>query len=203
MLWREKQSPRVKAVIQSQKGKKANVERKVEDCFQWKARGQCSKGDSYGFPAITQQPLATVAKARDETDDRLLPHPIRRQRLTVKKAPEMKVLTRDVRSYADTIFSKNPSCEFWHPPVCQNYISEKKGYFCGDQCLFRHVEAEGKLSKRSKKGGAKGSVAFLKDSTQLGRVSQDSHPRKPFEREPGRLGSKHAVKVSKVTWHQI
>ena len=86
---------------------------------------------------------------------------------------------------------------------CARITFLKKGYICGDQCHFRHVEAEGKLSKRSKKGGAKGSVALVKKSTQLGCVSQDSHPRKPFEREPGRLGSKHAVKVSKVTWHQI
>ena len=34
------------AVTKSQKGKKAYVERKVGECFQWKAHGQCSKGDS-------------------------------------------------------------------------------------------------------------------------------------------------------------
>ena len=33
----------------SQKGKKAYVDRKVEECFQWKSHGQCSKGDSCGF----------------------------------------------------------------------------------------------------------------------------------------------------------
>ena len=111
----------------------------------------------HGVPAMTQQPLATVAKVR------LLPHPIRRPGLTVKKATEMKVLTREVRFYADTkIVKKNRHVNFWHPPVCQNYISEK-GKICGDKCHFRHVEAEGKLSKRSKKGGAKGSVAFLKE----------------------------------------
>ena len=37
------------SVIMSQKGKKAYVERKVEECFQWKAHGQCSKGDSCNF----------------------------------------------------------------------------------------------------------------------------------------------------------
>ena len=34
------------SVTNSQKGKKAYVERKVRVCFQWKAHGQCSKGDS-------------------------------------------------------------------------------------------------------------------------------------------------------------
>ena len=42
---------------------------------------------------------------------------------------------------------------------------------------------------KSKKGGAKG--------------SQDSYPRKSMQRELGKLGSKHAVKFSKGTWHQI
>ena len=65
-----------------------------------------------------------------------------------------------------------------------------------------HVEAEKKPSKKSKKGGVKGSVATLKESVQLSFVSQDSYPRKSIPREPGKLGSKHTVKFSKGTWHQ-
>ena len=34
------------AITTSQKGRKASVERKVGECYQWKASGQCSKGDS-------------------------------------------------------------------------------------------------------------------------------------------------------------
>ena len=37
------------ATAKSQKGKKNNVEKKVGECFQWKANGQCSKGDSCSF----------------------------------------------------------------------------------------------------------------------------------------------------------
>ena len=44
---------------------------------------------------------------------------------------------------------------------------------------------------------------LLKESTQLGCVSQDSNLRKSFQREEGKLGSKHTVKFSKSTWHQI
>ena len=78
-----------------------------------------------------------------------------------------------------------------------------KGCVHGDKCRFRHVEDHVKSNKKSKKGGAKGSVVTLKESTQLGCVSQDSFPRKSFPRESGRLGSKHTVKFSKGTWHQI
>ena len=41
----------------------------------------------------------------------------------------------------------------------------------------------------------KGSVAILKESIQLGCVSQDAYPTKSNLREPGMLGSKHAVKI--------
>ena len=37
------------SVTKSQKGNKAHVERRVGECLQWKAHGQCSKGDSYSF----------------------------------------------------------------------------------------------------------------------------------------------------------
>ena len=36
-------------VTKSQKGKKACVERKVGECYQWNANGQCSRGDSKSF----------------------------------------------------------------------------------------------------------------------------------------------------------
>ena len=74
---------------------------------------------------------------------------------------------------------------------------------CTWRCRIRHVEAEGKRYKKSKKGGAKGSVALLKEPIQLGCVSQDSYPRKSVPRESGKLGSKRNVKFYTGTWHQI
>ena len=65
-----------------------------------------------------------------------------------------------------------------------------------------YVEAEGKLNKKSKKSGARRSVAILKEFFHLGYVSQNSYPRKSFLREPGMLGSRHTVKFSEGTWHQ-
>ena len=112
--------------------------------------------------------------------------------------------TKEVRFFADTIFffekKKKTSCNFGHLPVCQNYKSES-GSTYGDKCRFRHVEAEDPA--KSKKGGARGSVALLKESTQLGCVSQDSYPRKSSLRELGKFGSTHGVKFSKDTWQKI
>ena len=82
---------------------------------------------------------------------------------------------------------QKPSCKCWHPPVDENYKSET-GCTCGGKCFFRHVEAEEKTSRKSKKDGAKGSVALLKESARLGCVSQDSYPRNSILRERGKLG---------------
>ena len=49
--------------------------------------------------------------------------------------------------------------------MCQNYISVSGCKF-GDQCQFRHTEADGRPSKKSKKGD-KGSVAFADYMTKL------------------------------------
>ena len=93
-------------------------------------------------------------------------------------------------------------CKF---PSCESSRVSKKGSVHGDKCHYRHVEGAGMPSKREKKGGAKGSVVILKESTHLdlGCVSQDSYPGKSTLREEGKLGSKHTVSVSKGTGHQI
>ena len=109
--------------------------------------------------------------------------------------------TSDKRSRIPCRLKKcdNPSCNYWHPPLCQNHESET-GCKYGNKRYFRHVEAEDKPSKKSKKSGAKGSV--VKGVYPIGLcVSQDSHPTKVHSTER-KLGSDHAVKFSKGTWHQ-
>ena len=138
----------------------------------------------------------TCAVVRSKKDDRLLLHQTRRPRLTKgennlqKQAMKEALQTKGAKFRAVTFFflkKKKTFCRFWHPPVCHNYKSET-GCIHGKNCFFRHVDEN--PSKKSKTGGAKGSVALLKESTQLGR-------------EEGNLGSKRAVKFSKGTWHQI
>ena len=61
---------------------------------------------------------------RDEKDDRLLTHQIRRPRLTKgEKNPQTHQATKEQDSVPLEKLKKKPSCKFWHPPVCQNYKS--------------------------------------------------------------------------------
>ena len=97
---------------------------------------------------------------------------------------------------------KKPSCKIWHPPVCQNYMSETHGR----KCFFRHVEADEADEKPSKKvieRWCKRISCDIEGVLQVGCVSQDSYPRKSIPSGKGKFGSKHAVKFFKGTWHQI
>ena len=48
----------------------------------------------------------------------------------------------------------------------------------GKSAIFDMLTADVMPSKKSKKGGAKGSIALLKESVQLGCVSQNSYQEK-------------------------
>ena len=65
--------------------------------------------------------------------------------------------------------------------------------------FFRHVEAEEKPSKKSKKGGAKGSGASLKESTQPGLcisrfclfyITKENGDQNTWSNSPSALGTK-------------
>ena len=185
-----------RSVTKDQKGNKGYVERKVGECFQRIAQGHCSKGGSCSFchdpPASGNRGSSQRRKGRSSSP---ASHSKAKQTDGEKDDKEE---SSDKRREILCRFQNcnNPSCEFWHLPVYLNYKSEKG-------CVYGDIEEYVKPNEKSKKGGAKGSVATLKEATQLGCISQDSCPRKSILRELGRLGSKHAVEFSKGTWHQI
>ena len=142
--------------------------------------------ETYAVLVMTPKPVETRAKDRDENDDCLLPHPIRRQNgLTARnKNPHRdQAINRKTRETRVKFHADSNSVKIRH------VHSSLKKVVHGDKCHFRHVEAEGKVNKKSKKGGAKGSVAILKESFQVGCVSQDSDPRKSIPRELVNVGN--------------
>ena len=74
-----------------------------------------------------------------------------------KSQGERVLLERKVEKHTSSCKGNctNPLCNFWHPPVRQNYKSET-GCNIGDKCLVRHTEADRHHSKKkSKKSGGK------------------------------------------------
>ena len=188
-------------VTNSQK-EKTYVERKVGECFQWKATGQCSKGNSVvqSWSSIWKQmrgskPEKTAFLSRTWY--------VGKDWQWKKVSGKRQASSSDVRCriLCRYGYCKNPSCNCWHRPVCRNYKSEA-GCVLGKICYFRHVEAEENPNKESKNGGANGTVALFKESIQFRCVSQDPRPGKSILWEEGTLRSNHAVKLSKGTWHQ-
>ena len=105
MLWNEDQSPRVK------KERKPTLRGKWESGFSGRHTDNVPK-EAHVVSVMTSKPLETVALVRDEKDDRLLPHPIRRQRLTARDkktqrnhATKRKALqTKGAKFHADSNF---------------------------------------------------------------------------------------------------
>ena len=147
-----------RSVTKTQKGNKACVERKVGECFQRKAHGQCSKIESCSF---SHDPVASGNKGKGQRRKWRSSSPASHSKAKQTDGEEHKSSqtsgnkkehSRDKSEIPCRFkFGKNPSCGFWHPPACLNYKSEKR--LChGDKCHFRQVEAEGKPNKKSKKG---------------------------------------------------
>ena len=122
---------------------------------------------------MTHSPVERRVKVRDEKGDRVLPLSMRRQNfLTARntnphsdQAIHTKTRKTRMKFHADSNAVKICHVDSVILP-CVWITNLTK-----DVCHFRFIEAEGQTNKKSKKGGAKGSVAILKESTQWGCVS--------------------------------
>ena len=145
---------------------------------------------------------------RDEKDNRPLLHQKRRHRLTERNLQKVQVAEEKVLLEKETEFRADVSSG--------ESIRTRHVIFGTLQCVsITSLNQDAKMSKnadsdtlrlrrspakKSKKDVVKGSVASLEGVYTLGCVCQDSYPRKSILREPGRLGSKHAIKFFKGTW---
>ena len=99
----------------------------------------------------------------------------------------------------------NPSNDYGHFPVCRNCTSES-GCKIVEKCIFKHKEVDSQPYQKPKKSGGKGSVAFSKNSKQMGCVFQDTEPPKSMlilRKGTTFLGPKRSVQVSEVTLRHV
>ena len=147
--------------------------------------------ETHAVSVMTHKTLGTKDKVRDAQDDRLLLHSIRRQkkdRLTARDtnphrdlAVNRKIHWTRVKFHADSSSVKIRHVNSGILP-CVGITSLKKDVYMATHDI---------------------SDMMLKESIQLVCVFQDSYPRKSILREPGVLGSKHAVEFSNGTWKEI
>ena len=164
------------AVVKNQ-GTKQREQRTLGDCWQWKANGQCSKGDNCSFRHdMNKRAKSTQPNPSPRSSTRQNERNASRTRSPRGKSPSGRMSRLPCKDYLKGTCT-NSFCEKWHPPECLFYKSESGCRF-GEKCSYAHRQVDEQPSKRSKKNGDKSAVAMLKSTRQLGCVFQDMEPPK-------------------------
>ena len=158
--------------------KNQRVQRRVlkgqGECWQWQANGHCSKGDTCSFRHDGNE------RAKATTPPAPSPEPSTQRQVKKNsarsKSPRGRSLSwRISRLPCSHLLEgtiSNPSCENWHSPECVFYKT-KEGCKFVERCSFAHRWVQEQPSKGLKKNGFSGAVASLKETENLGCVSQD------------------------------
>ena len=196
-----------RTVTKSQKGTKASVERKVGECHQGIAIGPCSKGDSCSF---SHDKIASGNSGSGQTREGQSSSPAPNSRAQTDGKIPSKSSGRRGESRSGTRagfraeISSGESVRTRHVIVgtlpCVSITSLNHDAHMAKKCRFRHVEADGQPSKESTQRCVKDQLPCQGVHTIGLRVSRFSS--KSILRTEGLLGSTHAVKLSKGTWHQ-
>ena len=145
------------AVFKNQ-GAKQRGQRSLGYCWQWKANGQCSKGDNCSYRRDTnKRAKSTQPNPSPRSSKQQHVKNASRTRSPRGRSPSGKVARLPCKDYLKGICT-NPFCEKWHPPECLFYKSEKGCRF-GEKCSYAHRQVDEQPSKRSKKNGNKSAVA--------------------------------------------
>ena len=147
------------AVVKNQ-GTKQRGQRIFGDCWQWKANGQCSKGDSSSFrhddnkrgKVTPSNPSPNSFMQQNERN-------ASRTRSPRGKSPSGRMFRLPCKDYLKGTCT-NSFCEKWHHPECLFYKT-KSGCIYGEKCSYAHRLVDEQPSKRSKKNDDKSAVAML------------------------------------------
>ena len=169
------------------------MERRVGECCQWKSIAQCSKGDScsfshYGAPGNRcghrqkGQSSSPAPKAQTQTDAKQ-PSKGSGLRGECPSGTGGRIVCRNFLRRKCT----NPSCNYWHLPVCLNHKSES-GCKYGDKCRFRHAEVDGQPRTKSKKSCGKRISCLTEGVCTIGLCVSRIPSEKVYSTERGKIG---------------
>ena len=135
-------------------GTKQREQRALGDCWQWKANGQCSKGDNCSVRHVvnkrakTTQPNSSLSSSTLQNERNAS-----RTRSPRGKSPSGRKSRWPCKDYLKGTCT-NSFCDKWHPPECLFYKSENGCRF-GEKSSHAHRQVDEQPSKRSKKNGDK------------------------------------------------
>ena len=177
------------AITKSQKGKTAFVERKVEECYQWKATGHCSKGD---IRSVRHDPTCgNKFEDHRSKGQSSIPAPNSKAQTGGQKplkssnyrgaSPRRtwgKIPCRDFLGGKCT----NSPCSYWRPPVCLDY--KNPGANLVNNAIFDVLRLK-RIPARSRRKVVRKDQLPCFWSLHNRVVSQDSYPRKAIRRNIG------------------
>ena len=148
-----------------------NRERSLGDCWQWKANGQCSKGDNCSFRHDFNK-RAKLTQSNPSSSSFMQQNERKSSRT---RSPRGRSLSGRMSRWPCKDYFKgtctSPFCEKWHPPECLFYKTENGCRFW-DRCSYAHRQVDEQPSKRSQKNGDKSAVAMLKRNEQHQRTGR-------------------------------
>ena len=137
------------AVVKNQ-GTTKRERRTLNNCWQWKANGQCSKGNNCSFRHdVNKRAKSTQPNPSPSSSTRQNEGNASRTKCPSGRSPsgrKFRLLCKDYLKGTCT----NSFCENWHPPVCLFYKSEN-GCIFGEKCSYVHRQVEEQPSKRFKR----------------------------------------------------
>ena len=167
------------SVVTNRRGQRA-VDTGQGECHQWKAKGQCSRGDKCSFwHDRNERAKPTVKTAPSSEPPTPRGRSVSRKRNLRGRSPSGKINRLPCRDFLKGTCTKLP-CDDWHLPECQFSQTESRCKF-GDECSFPHWKVEEQPKKKPKQGGDKSAVATAKDVQQLCCVLQDTEPQKSWD----------------------
>ena len=120
-------------------------------CYQWKEKGQCSKGKQCSFRHESddraQKPDHNAATPSEPSMTRGL-SVSRKSSIRGKSNPGI-ILRQPCRYYLKGTCTRS-LCEYWHPPECQ-FFQNESGCKAGDKCLFPHHKVDEQPIRKPKK----------------------------------------------------
>ena len=129
---------------------KQREQRSLGDCWQWKANGECSKGDNCSFRHdMNKRTKSTQTNPSPGSSSQQSVKNASRTRSPRGKSPSGRMTRWPCKDYLKGTFT-TPFCEKWHPPECLLYMSEKGCRF-GISALTYTARLQNNPAKRSKK----------------------------------------------------
>ena len=140
------------AVVNSRRGL-SGVERGRGVCYQWKEKGQCSKGNRCSFRHESNdraQPTPKAEPPSEPQSSKTRGRSVSRKR-NVRGRSHSEKFNRPLYKYFLKGSCTNLPCEYWHPPECQ-FCKSESGCRFGAECLFPHWWVKEQPNKKAEKG---------------------------------------------------